>query len=248
MNPGATAAPAARLYLCDFDGTVAREDVGNRFFGRFTRDRALWERVIEDWREGRAGGREVLARECALLDVDRAEAERFLEGFGVDAGFAGFRSAALARGDRVAIASDGLLFYIRRILDRFELTDVPAYANDARFAGTAVVPVFGSPEGEGCGRCGTCKAAVLARLVRDRAPGTRAPLSVFVGDGLSDRCAARVADVVYAKGDLLRFCESEGIAARPFVTFADVARGEGLEPSPAAVPTGAPMGVPSGDA
>ena len=51
---------------------------------------------------------------------------------------------------------------------------------------------------------------------------------MFVGDGLSDRCAAPRADVVYAKDDLMEFCVARGIAARPFMTFEDVARGEGL--------------------
>ncbi|MGH7724962.1 MAG: hypothetical protein ACREOU_05990, partial [Candidatus Eiseniibacteriota bacterium] len=52
--------------------------------------------------------------------------------------------------------------------------------------------------------------------------------TVFIGDGLSDRCGARAADVVYAKGDLLAFCRDAGIPARPFANFEDVARAEGL--------------------
>jgi len=52
--------------------------------------------------------------------------------------------------------------------------------------------------------------------------------AVFVGDGLSDRCGARRADQVYAKGDLLDWCRAEGIAARPFGDFHEVARAEGL--------------------
>ncbi len=218
------AATAARFYLCDFDGTVATEDVGNRFFGAFATDRAAWDRVMEDWRAGRAGGREVMRRECALMTVDEPAAAAFSERFTIDRAFPGFVGAARAVGGEVAIASDGLLFYIRRILDRHGLAHVPAYANDARFEGGAVVPRFGSPEGEGCGRCGTCKGAVLERLAGD------ASLRVFIGDGLSDRCGARAAHVVYAKGDLMDFCRAEGIRARPFVSFEDVARAEGLFP------------------
>ena len=46
----------------------------------------------------------------------------------------------------------------------------------------------------------------------------------MVGDGLSDRCAAREADHVMARDELLMWCRSEGIAATPFQSFDDVDR------------------------
>jgi 2,3-diketo-5-methylthio-1-phosphopentane phosphatase len=217
-------APTLRtLYLCDFDGTVAVEDVGNRFFGTFAADRAAWEAILLDWVEGRAGGREVLARECALVDLDPDRLAGFLDGRRLDPAFAPFVDAARAQGGEVVVASDGLLTYIRPLLDRHGLAAVDARSNDARAEGRRLVPSFGTPEGEGCGRCGTCKGAVLEAL----APAFAR--TVFIGDGLSDRCAAPRADVVYAKHDLLDFCRARGIAAHPFATFADVAGAEGFE-------------------
>ena len=55
------------------------------------------------------------------------------------------------------------------------------------------------------------------------------PGPVFVGDGLSDRCGARAADVVYARDDLAAWCTRQGIEFRPFATFADVMDAEGLQ-------------------
>ncbi len=214
--------PGATLYLCDFDGTVALEDVGNRFFATFATDRPAWEAILADWVAGRCGGREVLARECALVDVDEARIARFVAGRRLDPAFAPFVLAARAAGGEVTIASDGLLTYIRPLLDRHGLADVVARSNGARLVGRRLEPAFGSPAGEGCGRCGTCKGAVLAAVAAGWAR------TVFVGDGLSDRCAAPLADVVYAKDDLLVHCRARGIAARPFATFADVAAAEGL--------------------
>jgi 2-hydroxy-3-keto-5-methylthiopentenyl-1-phosphate phosphatase len=46
---------------------------------------------------------------------------------------------------------------------------------------------------------------------------------VLVGDGLSDRCGAREADRVVARGTLLDWCAAEGVPALPFRDFADVA-------------------------
>ncbi|MEO6462017.1 MAG: HAD-IB family phosphatase, partial [Candidatus Eisenbacteria bacterium] len=198
-------------------------DVGNLFFGTFTADRPAWDAIIDDWVEGRAGGREVLARECALMNYDEARVAEFLAGRRLDPAFAPFVAAARAAGAEVSIASDGLLTYIRPLLEAHGLGDLPVRSNEpARLTGGRIVPRFGSPDGEGCGRCGTCKGAVLEAL----APGFAR--TVFVGDGLSDRCAAPRADVVYAKDDLLAFCRAQGIAARPFATFTDVAAAEGL--------------------
>lgn len=221
-----TPSPAATLYLCDFDGTVALEDVGNRFFATFTTDRAAWDAILVDWFAGRAGGREVLARECALVDVDPARVAAFVAERRLDPAFAEFVAAARAAGGDVSIASDGLLTYIRPLLAAHGLDHVVARSNDARFVAGRLEPVFGTPDGAGCGRCGTCKGAVLAAL----APGFAR--TVFVGDGLSDRCAAPRADVVYAKDDLLAWCRAQGIAARPFGDFADVAAAEGLDREP----------------
>jgi len=216
-------APGTRThYVCDFDGTVALEDVGNRFFRTFTTDVGAWAAIIDEWFAGSLGGREVLARECALVDVDEPRLAAFVAGHSLDPAFAPFVAAARAAGDEVTIASDGLLLYIRPLLDRHGLAHVHARANDARFVAGRLEPSFGSGPGEGCGRCGTCKGAVLAALAQSSAR------IVFVGDGLSDRCAAPRADVVYAKDDLMTYCIAQGIPARPFESFADVARAEGL--------------------
>jgi 2,3-diketo-5-methylthio-1-phosphopentane phosphatase len=213
----------ASFYLCDFDGTVARADVGNRFFLRFIPDQAAHAALLDLWFAEDIGGREILARECALAEVGETEALAFADAHAaIDPSFPGFVAAVRGAGGDAAIASDGLLLYIRRILDASGLGGVEASANGLVFDGRRIAPVFGSLAGEGCGMCGSCKGAVLAQRARGYAR------TVFIGDGLSDRCGARAADVVYAKGDLTAWCERAGIAARPWSTFADVAASEGL--------------------
>jgi len=218
------AARAASFYLCDFDGTVAREDVGNRFFRAFIADHAALDALLAQWFAESMGGRDILAGECALARVDEPSARAFaLAHASIDPTFPGFVAAARAAGSDVAIASDGLLLYIRAILDANGLAGVEASANGLVFGqGGTIAPRFGSAPGEGCGRCGSCKGAVL----RARAAGYAR--TVFVGDGLSDCCGARAAEVVYAKDDLLTWCRLEGIPARPFTNFQDVAAQEHL--------------------
>jgi 2-hydroxy-3-keto-5-methylthiopentenyl-1-phosphate phosphatase len=48
--------------------------------------------------------------------------------------------------------------------------------------------------------------------------------TVFIGDGLSDRASAEVADEVFAKRYLAEYCRTRGIACHEFQSFADILR------------------------
>ena len=45
---------------------------------------------------------------------------------------------------------------------------------------------------------------------------------ILVGDGKSDYCLAKHADIVFAKGKLITHCEQENIPFHRFQTFAEV--------------------------
>jgi 2,3-diketo-5-methylthio-1-phosphopentane phosphatase len=202
--------------LLDFDGTSCTVDVGHSLFKRFARDREGWMRLVQRWNAGLLGGRDCLAEECELARATRDEFVAFCEPMRLDPGFAEVVARARRLGWEIAILSDGLEFYIQRILEREGFGEIPVRANKVRFEeGARLVPEF--PHwGGGCGRCGACKGTEIARR---RALGQRV---WFVGDGVSDRCAAPVADRLFAKRDLARFASERGIAFTPFETLADV--------------------------
>jgi len=64
--------------------------------------------------------------------------------------------------------------------------------------------------------CATCKAEIIRQQRRNGSA------VIFIGDGLSDRFAAQAADIVFAKRQLLAYCRENGIACRPFETFAEI--------------------------
>jgi phosphoserine phosphatase len=155
---------SASFYLCDFDGTVARADVGNRFFATFVAARAEWDSLIEAWIAETMGGREIMQKECELARVDHGAAVAFaLAHAELDPGFAAFVGAARAAGGDVAIASDGLLTYIRPILDANGLAHVEASANDAVFEGDRLRPVFGTPTAKAAGSAAAASAPCWLR-------------------------------------------------------------------------------------
>lgn len=204
-------------FLCDFDGTAAPSDIGAAFARRFSpAGSAETPEFLARWLAGEMGHRELTEAQCRLLAVTRDQALAFVRPYTLDPDFAPFVGEAHARGDVVAVVSEGFDFYVRDLLERAGLGGLPWSCNTLRFEGTRVVPEF--PEAAGCGRCGTCKAVHVEGW---RARGFR---TVLVGDGLSDRCGARAADQVLARRDLLRWCRNEGIPVTPFDSFADVRR------------------------
>ena len=203
--------------LCDFDGTVAPFDIGADFvrhFGRGPTDDL--ETALARWQAGDIGHRELTEVECRRLSVTEPEAIAFTRRYGLDPAFHGFAREAAEAGHEVGIVSEGFEFYIADLLERAGLGSLPRSANRLRFdAGGRVAPEF--PNAGGCGRCGNCKGERVREYQR------LGYTVVMVGDGYSDRCGARAADHVLARGALLEWCAAEGVPAAPFTNFADVA-------------------------
>lgn len=201
--------------MCDFDGTASPADIGAQFIRRYsTGDAAESRRLLELWRSDRIGSRELTETEAREVRVTGDEALAFARGFELDPGFAPFVHGARAQDIPVMVLSDGFDFYVRDLLDRAGLADLPWASNRVRFEGGGMAvefPYFGT----GCGKCGNCKGAHV------REHRTLGRTVVLIGDGASDRCGAREADYVLARGDLLSWCRAEGIPALPFGGFPD---------------------------
>lgn len=207
----------------DFDGTVCLADVGDRFFEHFVPSgrRGEWAALIEAYDTGRMGSREVLEKECAMIRVAREDAHAFADGFKVEPTFAPLVEACRAKSIGLAVVSDGLDVYIRRILDNAGLGGVEVLANRAVFEGDLLRPEF-PWGGRGCGRCGNCKGGHVAAL-----RATHSPV-VMIGDAHSDVCGALAADRVFARAILAGLMRGRGRDTEPFDDFDDIARALGL--------------------
>jgi len=207
----------AVAWLCDFDGTIAPDDIGSAFQLRFGSGHEAENDALEQrWRRGELGHRELTVQQCRLLRVREDEALAFTRGFTLDPAFAEFAGEARARGDVVAVASEGFDFYVRDQLDRAGLDTLPWSANHARFEGDRLTPEFPFAD-PACRECGNCKAQHVRHY------RSRGYTVAVVGDGLSDRCGARAADRVFARDSLLAWCRATGLPAEPFTSFADLA-------------------------
>jgi len=203
--------------LCDFDGTVAQDDVGNLLFKTFSGNGGPGD-VVERWRRGEISSRECLEREAEMARVRQDELDKFLLKRKLDPYFKDFHDFAKKRGMEVVIMSDGLDYYIESMLIKNGLGEIDFFANRLKINGDALEVEFPYYDLLGCEDCACCK---MHHLYNYRDQGY---YIIYVGDGLSDACPCTTADLVFAKGNLLEFCRETGVDHIEFRNFRDVER------------------------
>ncbi len=204
------------LVISDFDGTICTVDMGNNVLDHFTQKK--WDEIDREYVKGSIGSRAAYQRIAPLMAASSESVRKFvLKKVKIDPFFAKFYRQAKIKGVDVKIVSDGLDFYIRTILEKYHLDDIEYYSNALAFGCHGAVAIEFPQMNALCGRCGTCKNKILNdhRLMYEQI--------IYIGDGHSDICPSRFADLVFAKDVLLRNCEAEGNTSYlPFRNFGDV--------------------------
>lgn len=203
------------LILTDFDGTICTRDIGHEILNNFTHKN--WEDIDRNYVKGKIGSRAAYEIVSPLIKVSRKKMQRFVLGKGkLTPGFLKFYRLCKNNNLDMKIVSDGLDFYIRAILEEKGFSDIEFFSNAAEFGVDNSLAITFPMMNELCGRCGTCKNRILHsyRLIYDRI--------IYVGDGQSDLCPSRCADLVFVKGVLLQKHQEEGRDCIPFDDFRDI--------------------------
>jgi 2-hydroxy-3-keto-5-methylthiopentenyl-1-phosphate phosphatase len=187
--------------VLDWDGTVTEIDGLHMIIEEFG-DREVY-RVTEGQLGRSMSLHEVIAVEMATLTLPLADAVRWVrEHVTVRPGF-----RELARRFRPTILSSGFCELIEPVLER-EGVSLEVHANrlDPRADGWRAI-------WRDEAQCDTCGEACKRGGLPNGAP------VVYVGDGVSDRCAALAADRVFARDGLARYLGERGVAYEPFEDF-----------------------------
>lgn len=208
------------LIICDFDGTITVRDCLNLIVQEFAPE--AWQTIEPRLRAREIGLLEAIVEEFHHVRVTEREAVEFVMAHTrIREGFPEFVAWSERGGHEIAIVSAGFRVLIDPLLAAAGLSHVRVWAGDAHFT-TEGTDIWYPPSLRDCAsRCGLCKEDVVAALL---ATSSHPRPLVHVGDGLSDLCAARRADIVFARGSLSRLLERESIPFHPFEDFHEVRR------------------------
>ncbi|KAA3634760.1 MAG: hypothetical protein DWP97_06370 [Calditrichaeota bacterium] len=200
----------------DFDGTISKRDVGYSLFHHFSGGKN--DALLPDWKSGKMSTRDCLLAEAAMVDAPADEILAFIDKIGIDDYFDEFAFICNRDNIPLTIVSDGLDFYIRHLLTKSGHDNLTFMANKSELVNNTVRITF-DHENESCERCGICKGEVIQKFRNLQTEETKV---IFIGDGYSDVCAAKEADILFAKKDLKIFCDEKKIDYFTYKTFDDI--------------------------
>jgi len=211
FNEWISAAARPLAVFSDFDGTIAHPDTLNflaeRFAGAEFR-REIGRQIVS----GKLSLRDAIQQEVGVIQGSLEEVLAFLNlHVEVDPTFPDFAGWCFQQRIPLTVLSGGMRQVIEGLLLPWDLPSVRVLANEVKIENNRWHLEF--LDGTDWGHD---KGAALREAKK------AGQLTVFLGDGLSDRGAAMEADIVFAKAGLAEFCQEEGIPFREFGSFSEV--------------------------
>lgn len=190
----------------DFDNTLTKSDVLDEIIKKFSIN-DHWQQLEKAWINEEIGTKECLDGQLRNVRVTKEALDKFLEKMELDKNCYKIISFLKKEGVNPVILSDNFTPIIERILDVHGIKDVKVYANSLRFYKNHLIPSF-PYDNPFCPSCAHCKKIHLDR--------ENEKFLVYVGDGRSDICPAKVSDVVFAKDSLLTYLKGMHKACIPY--------------------------------
>ncbi len=191
--------------ICDADtGVLAvRED-----------DHPANELALRAWQQWRGKG----SSSAGFEQIDMDTVDDYIRTQSVEPYFPDFHDFIYEQRILFGVVTQRMGRIVETILRREGLERIPVFANQIEVEPFTIRLRFPYFNVLGCQDCPSCN---LYHLKRFRRPG--APL-IFVGEKGSDVCTAASADLVFARGELRKRLDEEGIAYEPIGHLRDVER------------------------
>jgi HAD superfamily phosphoserine phosphatase-like hydrolase len=195
------------VIVVDWDGTAAMQDTLIEAMAEFG-DWQVYLDASAALKRGEITLHEEIRRDAEGIKASLEEVQAWLvENIDLRPGFQEF-----AERFRPVIVSSNFRQLIEPVLAAHGL-ELEVRANEVEWHPDGWRGTFRN--GDACGSCGEpCKRADLPE---DESV-------IYVGDGYSDRCAARAADRIFARDSLARYLAGHGVPFEPFEDFDDVGR------------------------
>ncbi len=205
-----------KYIFSDFDGTISKYDVIHRFIANFSV--GDWTITERQWAKGEITSEECLNSQIAMVkELKRKTFEDFIHSVEIDESFLEFYEISKSKNKEIIVLSDGFDYFIKTILENNGINNIKIFSNHLESFEKDGVMAFNISFPNFLKSCkigaGTCKCKMAQSFSNDY---------IYIGDGLSDRCIAKTAKLLFAKKDLEKFCKNENIKYIPYQTFDDI--------------------------
>jgi 2-hydroxy-3-keto-5-methylthiopentenyl-1-phosphate phosphatase len=205
--------------LVDFDGTITTTDTNLKLVKMYGNDNVM--KVRQAYRDGKIDYITLFDLQFKEFKLTEEEYTNFiLTEFDLTKGFVEFYNNVKKNNIPLAVISGGFDNGIIPFLKKYGIENVDIFSNSLEFSGNNMKAKIHDKEDIidcfGHGPCGNCKVKHYKEYKRKH--GT----VIFIGDGTTDQCVAKIADIVFAKDSLLDYCEENKIECIPWKYFDDV--------------------------
>jgi 2,3-diketo-5-methylthio-1-phosphopentane phosphatase len=202
--------------LTDFDGTISSIDASYAILDRFG-DRE-WMDVEKEALEYRITIPDALKLQAKMVKAAPEEAFKYLiETVKPRDGFREFAIWCGKNDIHLEVCSDGFGWTIEILLKFWDLEWIP-WTSNVTIPGKDGWEISFPHRKEGCPINANCKCYHYGRLKENYDE------VLFIGDGTTDECVARKADVVFARDKLLEICRRDGIECIPWDDWRELKR------------------------
>lgn len=206
------------VVFSDFDGTITERDVIVMIMEKFAppewvkiKDQILYERTVT-----LKDGVEKLfslidsSKKNEIIQFAKKEAK-------IRAGFDEFLDFCKKENIEFNVVSGGLDFFVESVLEKYK-NKLKIFCNLGNFNSKNIkIDYKYLPKNCSlCGTCGCCKIEIIEKYSKEKY--TR----ILIGDSLTDLAASKVADMVFARGDLIKYLEQDKISYILFENFHEV--------------------------
>jgi len=198
----------------DFDNTITPYDILDDMLPRFSRNNR-WIELEEKWKKGAIGSRACLEAQIKEMRVNREDLDKYLAQIMLDPYFKKLVDLLHNHKVKTVVLSDSFDYILNFILRNNKVSKLKIYCNKLRLFKNRLIPDFPFSDKK-CYICAHCKAKnLLANTDKDS-------IMVYVGDGHSDICPAKYANIVFAKEELLRHFRDNNLACLPYKSLKEV--------------------------
>jgi len=203
------------VIFCDFDGTITKNDTIDELLNIHANKN--WLKIEESWKKGEIGSKECLTKQLECIDyISENQLDNFIENIEIDDYFINFIEILNKKKTKLYIVSDGFDLFIENVLEKYGLNHfIKVFSNKLIYKNGKLIPEFPLHNTDCKKKAGLCKCEVIKKLKKENR-------ILYIGDGASDICASRLANLLFAKDSLAKYCDKNNINHIKFKTFKNI--------------------------